>query len=249
MTYNQQGWIPPQQPQQRRSRVQRAQEQQQAQVQHTQPQQYQGPQAQYAQPQQYQRSQAQYAQPQQYQRPQAQYAQPQQYQQPRQQYQQPQYAQPQQYQQYQTQYERPQQERQARQPSASKLGGVGAFLGKRSKVLLVGSVIAVLWFVIVCSSFADLMNAAPVGDEMEQAAYEIGTSIGLMLQMPFLIVAFIGTVFHCLAWLLNKKGFALTAGILFCVALPLGLGNALGYIPCIVLAFVGYSKLKKLQKG
>lgn len=227
MTYKQQGWIPPQQPQeprQRQTRMQRNQQQaQQATQQH---------QAQYAQPQyqQYQQPQTQYAQPQQYQ---AQYQQPQyqQYQQPQAQHAQAQHAQPRHQQPQPTTQERP-----------AKAGG---FLKNRNMLLLVSAVIAFVWFIVVCSSLSAALNATPTGDELEQAAYEIGTGIGFLLQLPFLVVAFIGTVFNWLGWLLNKKGFALTAGILFSVCLVLGFGNALGYIPCVVLAFVGYAKMKK----
>ena len=116
---------------------------------------------------------------------------------------------------------------------------------KRDMVLLVSAIFAVVWYIIVCSSFASLMNATPTGTEAEQLGQEIGTSIGLMLQIPFLITAFIGIVFNWLSWFMSKRGFAITAGVLFSVSVFLSIGNAIGYIVCLVLCFVGASRLKK----
>ena len=116
---------------------------------------------------------------------------------------------------------------------------------KRSKALLVGAIIAVVWFAIVCSSFSDLLQPVETSDEWEQMGHEIGTSIGLVLQLPFLIVSFIALLLNWLAWILKSRGMAIACGVLYCVSLLLSVFNALGYIPCIVLSFVGSSKLKK----
>jgi hypothetical protein len=152
---------------------------------------------------------------------------------------QPQPYQPQQYQ-YQPQqpvYQAPQYQ----QPKEDRI----SFFAQRDKVLMVSAIIAIVWFIIVCSSFASLLNATPSGDEMDQLAHEIGTSIGFALQIPFLITSFLGIVFNVIGWLISKKGFALTAGILFSVSFFLSIGNAIGYVPCLVLCFIGYSRLKK----
>lgn len=106
-------------------------------------------------------------------------------------------------------------------------------------------IIALIWFIVVCSSFASLMSATPTGSDAEQLGQEIGTAIGFVLQIPFLITSFLGLVFNLLGWGLSKKGFALTAGILFSVSFFLSIGNGFGYIPCLVLCFIGYSRLKK----
>ena len=130
---------------------------------------------------------------------------------------------------------------QYQQPKEDRL----SFFAQRDKVLMVSAIIDIVWFIVVCSSFASLMNATPSGDEMDQLAHEIGTSIGFALQIPFLITSFLGIVFNVIGWLISKKGFALTAGILFSVSFFLSIGNAIGYIPCLVLCFIGYARLKK----
>lgn len=116
---------------------------------------------------------------------------------------------------------------------------------KRDKVLLVSAIFAVVWYIIVCSSFASLMNATPTGTEAEQLGQEIGTAIGMMMQIPFLIVAFLGTVFNWLSWFMSKRGFAITAGVLFSVSVLFSIGNGFAYIVCLVLCFVGASRHKK----
>lgn len=160
---------------------------------------------------------------------------PQQYQQP--QYQQQQYQQPQ-YQQ--TQY-------QQTQYREEKHGGVAAFFAARDKVLLIGAALALLWLIFSYVSVRDVVNSVPTDDSFEALGAQIGTTIGLAMLMPYFIVTALGTIFNWVGWLISKKGFALTAAILFCVALPLGVGNAVGLIPSLVLCFVGYSRLKKQE--
>lgn len=130
------------------------------------------------------------------------------------------------------------------QPRSTQSSLIG-FIKKRDNVLLVSMIIALIWFFIVCSSFSSLLSATPTGSDAEQLGQEIGTAIGFVLQIPFLITSFLALVFNILGWFLSKKGFALTAGILFSVSFFFSIGNGFGYIPCLVLCFIGYSRLKK----
>ncbi len=153
-----------------------------------------------------------------------------------------QYVQPQQYAQYQQPVQYPPQ--QVTQPFAPFVQEEPK-KAQKNKLLLISAAIAAAWFVFVCIGFGSAGSQTPAGDEFEQAAYEIGTALGIMLQLPSLILSFLGTIFNWVAWGGNRKGFALTAGILFSVAFLMGIGNFFGYIPCIVLCFVGYSQLRK----
>ena len=116
---------------------------------------------------------------------------------------------------------------------------------RRETILLISAVFATVWYIIVCAGFASILNAAPAGSEAEQLGYEIGAGIGLMLQIPFLITAFIGIVFNWLTWFMSKRGFAITAGVLFSVSVFLSIANAIGYIVCLVLCFIGAARLGK----
>lgn len=122
-------------------------------------------------------------------------------------------------------------------------------LKRRDMVLLIGAALALAWLIFSYMSVGEVVNSVPTGDTAEALGAQVGTAIGIALLMPYFIVTALGVIFDWLGWLLNKRGFALTAAILFCVALPLGIGNAIGLIPSIVLGFVGYARLKKRQTG
>ena len=148
---------------------------------------------------------------------------------------------PQQYQPYQAPaYQQP-------QPVQRRGGGVADFFKRRDVVVLIGAVLCTVWLLISYTIIGDMLDAAPVGDTAEELGAAVGTAIGAAMTIPFFILAFIGQVFNWVAWLTSRKGFALTAGILYCVSLLFGFSYGLGMIPCIVLAFVGYARLKKRQ--
>lgn len=108
----------------------------------------------------------------------------------------------------------------------------------KQKVLLIGAIISTLWLIFGFCSFANASGQAT------EAAEQIGTAIAGLLIVPFLIIGSLGALFNWLAWALSKRGFAIAAGVLYCVSL-IGITYTFGLIPGIVLAFIGVSKLKK----
>lgn len=126
-------------------------------------------------------------------------------------------------------------------------GGVADFFKRRDVVVLISAIICMAWLLTSYTIIGDMLNAAPTGDSAEELGAALGTAIGAAMTIPFFIIAFIGQVFNWVAWLTSRKGFALTAGILYCVSLLFGFTYGLGMIPCIVLAFIGYARLKKRQ--
>lgn len=133
------------------------------------------------------------------------------------------------------------------QPVQRKGGGVADFFKRRDVVVLICAIICTAWLLISYNTIGGMLDAAPTGDTAEELGAALGTAIGAAMTIPFFIIAFIGQVFNWVAWLTSRKGFALTAGILYCVSLLFGFSYGLGMIPCIVLAFVGYARLKKRQ--
>lgn len=133
------------------------------------------------------------------------------------------------------------------EPVQRKGGGFLAFIQRRDVVVLIGAIICTAWLLISYNTIGGMLDAAPTGDSAEELGAALGTAIGAAMTIPFFIIAFIGQVFNWVAWLTSRKGFALTAGILYCVSLLFGFTYGLGMIPCIVLAFVGYARLKKRQ--
>lgn len=149
---------------------------------------------------------------------------------------------PQQYQPYQAPaYQQP-------QPVQRRGGGVADFFKRRDVVVLIGAILCTVWLLISYTIIGDMLDAAPAGDTAEELGAALGTAIGAAMTIPFFILAFIGQVFNWLGWIFSRRGFALTAGILYCASLVFGFSYGLGIIPCIVLAFIGYARLKKKQK-
>lgn len=122
-----------------------------------------------------------------------------------------------------------------------------AFFKRRDVVVLISAIICTAWLLISYTIIGDMLNANQPGDTAEELGAALGTAIGAAVTIPFFIIAFIGQVFNWVAWLISRKGFILTAGILYCVSLLFGFSYGLGMIPCIVLAFIGYARLKKRQ--
>ena len=114
---------------------------------------------------------------------------------------------------------------------------------KRSKVALVAALIATLCVILEYVIYGD----AASGVNSENAGEAIGTAIGLALVMPHMIMFALGALFNWLGWGTRVRGFTLTAGILYCVALVLGIQNWFMVILPIVLAFVGFAKQGKIK--
>lgn len=116
----------------------------------------------------------------------------------------------------------------------------------KDKMLLISAAFSTVWLIISICIIASALNAAPTGaDEWEQLGQQVGTALAAAALVPFLVITGIGAIFNWCAWATSKRGLALTAGILFSVSLLFGFSYALGVIPCVVLAFVGYARLKK----
>ena len=108
---------------------------------------------------------------------------------------------------------------------------------KRPTVLLVAAIIATAWIIFGFYSFSNAASGA------SEVAEQIGAAIAGAMIIPFLIIASLGVLFNWLGWALQKRGFAITAGILYCVSL-ISITYTFGLIPSIVLSFIGVAKLK-----
>lgn len=135
------------------------------------------------------------------------------------------------------------------QPVERKESGLAAFFKRRDVVLLIGAVICTAWLFVSYTIIGDMLEAAPTGDSAAELGAALGTALGAAMTIPFFILAFIGQVFNWVAWLTSRRGLALTAAILYCVSLLFGFSYGLGIIPCAVLGFIGYARLKKRQTG
>lgn len=108
---------------------------------------------------------------------------------------------------------------------------------KKPTILLVSAIIATLWIIFGFYSFSSATSGA------SEAAEQIGAVIAGAMIIPFLIIASLGALFNWLGWAFKKRGFAITAGVLYCVSL-IGITYTFGLIPSIILTFIGVAKLK-----
>lgn len=67
------------------------------------------------------------------------------------------------------------------------------------------------------------------------------------LVTPHMACVTLAAIFNVIAAATNKRGFALTGAVLYCVGAVLFLMYALFVVPSIVLSFVGYARLGKLN--
>ena len=111
--------------------------------------------------------------------------------------------------------------------------------------VLISAIIATLWMIVSISAFSNIVSTIPTEDSAEAIGSQIGATIGILSQMPYLILMGLGIIFDWIGYWVNKQGFVLTSAVLFCIALLFSIFNGLGLIPCFILDFIGYSKMKK----
>ena len=111
--------------------------------------------------------------------------------------------------------------------------------------VLISAIIATLWMIVSISAFSNIASTIPTEDSAEAIGSQIGATIGILSQMPYLILMGLGIIFDWIGYWVNKQGFVLTSAILFCIALLFSIFNGLGLIPCFILEFIGYSKIKR----
>ncbi len=111
---------------------------------------------------------------------------------------------------------------------------------KWNKCLLISLIVAILYlgYSIVYWSQAG---------EGTQGAQALGASLAAAVVMPHLLCTGIGAVFNALGMLMNKRAFALTAGILYAVAMVLFPMYFFFVILEMILCFVAFARMKPKQ--
>lgn len=112
---------------------------------------------------------------------------------------------------------------------------------KHSKALLISAIIGSLYALYLIVHFGSSVSS-------NDAAEAIGAAIATALVLPHMILVILAVIFNWVGYGTNKRGFALTAGILYSVAGVMFLLYILFVVPSLVLSFVGYSKLKGINE-
>lgn len=114
---------------------------------------------------------------------------------------------------------------------------------ERSKVLLIGTILATVYIVYLISYFWGGTSSS------EDAAETFGAAIATALVMPHMIMFFVGVVFGWLGVFLKANWAALVAAILYSVGTLMFLAYFMFGVPLLVLGFVGYANQRKLNKA
>lgn len=108
----------------------------------------------------------------------------------------------------------------------------------KSKLLLVSWVLTALYLIYLVIYFTNA--GASSTDEIQQ----LGVGLAATIVYPHAILVFIALIFNVLAWAMNKRGFALTSGILYAVSIALMPIYFMFVIIQMILSFVAYAKMK-----
>lgn len=112
---------------------------------------------------------------------------------------------------------------------------------KRSVLLLIAAIIGIIYVIYSISYWGG------AGSDTEEAVEALGAGIAAVLVTPHLICTGIAVIFNVLAWAMSHRGFALTAGILYTVAIVLFPMYFMFVVLEAVLCYIGFARLKKLN--
>lgn len=116
----------------------------------------------------------------------------------------------------------------------------------KSKLLLVALVLSALYMVYSVWYWFGGGAASQTGGD---ASAQLGGVLAAALVTPHLLLAFLGLVFNALGFAMDKRAFALTAGILYAVAIVLFPMYFFFVIIQMILCFVSFAKMRKSVKA
>lgn len=116
---------------------------------------------------------------------------------------------------------------------------------KHSGVLLVGAIIGTFCAIYLVSYLGG--SASSVSEASNATA--LGISLGIAIATPSVVLSCLATVFAWIGYGTRTPGFALTAGILYAVAIAIMAPWFMFNIVQMILCFIGYSSQKKLNGG
>lgn len=127
----------------------------------------------------------------------------------------------------------------------SNAGAVAPEKAKKNKLLVVALVLGLAYVVY---SLWYWFGGGAAGSVGADSASQAGAGLAAVLVMPHLIITILAVVFNALATALSKPGFALTAGILYAVAMVLFPVYFFFVIVQMILCFVAFAKMRKQAK-
>lgn len=109
----------------------------------------------------------------------------------------------------------------------------------KNKLLLIAGILGIAYLIYSMVYWSGA--ATTPGTDAEQA----GTAIASLLVMPHLLFVGLAVLFNIIGFFTNKAGFALTAGILYAVAMLLFVMYFFFVVVQCVLCFVAFAQMRK----
>ncbi|TDW25293.1 hypothetical protein EDD63_10525 [Breznakia blatticola] len=108
---------------------------------------------------------------------------------------------------------------------------------KKNRLLLISFVLSVVYIVYEVFYLTGLSPSS-------NSAEEVGTALGFMLIIPHFVVVIVAVLFNGLALFMNKRAFALTAGILYSVSIVLMPIYFMFVLVQTVFCYIAFAKMK-----
>ena len=120
-------------------------------------------------------------------------------------------------------------------------------MGKKySFCLFLSAIIGTIYAVVILKHFYNISYTAVQDGTI--SAFGLGSLAATALVTPHLLLLALAVIFNWLGFFGNKRGFALTAGILYSAAAVVFLIYAAFVILEIVFSFIGFARLKKINE-
>ncbi|MFZ7132290.1 MAG: hypothetical protein ACOWWR_08025 [Eubacteriales bacterium] len=113
---------------------------------------------------------------------------------------------------------------------------------KRSLSLIISAVLGTAYAIYLIIYFGGGLMASTTDADV------IGGAIATALVTPHMVCVAIAAIFNILAVFNYKRGFALTGAILYTCAALVFIMYGTFLLPMIVLSFIGFARLKKINE-
>lgn len=116
---------------------------------------------------------------------------------------------------------------------------------KRSNVLLLSGIIGGIYSLLLIRFFLAYFFVGAISDIDVEKAISV---IAVIIVIPHMVLFILATLFNWCSYIKNKRGFALTAGILYLISVFVFPIDIIFVIPSMTLSFIGYFNLKKMYR-
>lgn len=114
---------------------------------------------------------------------------------------------------------------------------------KKSKLLLISSILGTLYFIYILSYFFGNMVSSVSSIKF------IGSLIANAIVVPHTISVFIALIFNWIGYFLNLRWCALVSGIIYCISMILMPLYAIFVIIQTILSFIAFAKMKNIKNN